>query len=436
MELQKRFSILITLFFAIAFVFYAFRVSIHVASILVIVSTLGYALLARRRAITLPPDALRDIKLLALSFSLYFLVSIPPLLLNHGWEDSWKFQDAFIRFAIFALILVLIFRFDIQIREKLLYGCLFVGGILNSIAAFIERIFFNEERVHLLNGIFQFGYFSSIIALICFNLFLHQKTTKPIKILSFITFVLCSVAVFLGISRGIILGYFMGLLFSFLIHLVHQPLLSIVKKSLLLCACTAVLFASIPSFYQPLITRTKEIQSETTSFDGKKQETSIGDRFKIWDHGVSMFKLSPLFGMNIKTRKEQKDLIAENSVFKIRINSIEHIGESHNQSINALAKNGIIGYLGLCFLIFSVSVVCLRKLRSSAFLYPSCLISILILYVADGCFNTPLDSKVEAPLFCFCVILLLKLYYQHTSKPNQMGGGAIDGILLNHHAHL
>ena len=435
MELQKRFSILITLFFGIVFMFYATRASLNTALLSVLFSALIYMFMSKHYAIT-PNRIPRDIKLITSAFILYFLTSVPSLLLNHGWEGSWRFHDSFFRFTLFASILVLVFRFDIHIREKLLYGCLFVGGILNSIAAFIERIFFNEERVHLLNGIFQFGYFSSIIALICFNLFLHQKTTKPIKILSFITFVLCSVAVFLGISRGIILGYFMGLLFSFLIHLAHQPLLSIVKKSLLLCACTAVLFASIPSFYQPLITRTKQIQSETTSFEGKQQETSIGLRFKIWDNGITMFKLSPLFGMNIKTRKEQREIITENSVFKIPIDGIEHIGDSHNQSINALAKNGIIGYLGLCFLIFSVSVVCLRKLRSSAFLYPSCLISILILYIVDGCFNTPLDSKVEAGLFCFCVILLLKLYYQHTSKPNQMGGGAIDGILLNHHAHL
>lgn len=403
------FSSIFTISLGIAFLFYGVRVSMHIAYIVAFITLCGY--IAFHYKHLLKHIVPKDVKLIILAFIVYFCISIPPLFLNHGWEDSWRFQDSFSRFLIFASMLLLLFKFDIQIKEKLFYFCIFIGGIINSSLGLYTRIL-GADRISLSNGIFQFGYFSSIIALITFNLFLYHKSSKLIKILSFITFVICSIAVFLGISRGIILGYFIGLFFSFLIHLAHQKFFIIAKKSLLLCSSTCIIFMSIPAFYQPLFNRTAQIQSETKSFDGTQQDTSIGYRFKIWDNGISMFKLSPIFGMNIKTRKESKDEITQNSAFKIPIEGDEHIGESHNETINALAKNGIVGLLGLYFLLFCISKSFLSKLRNPYYLYPSCMLSILILYITDGCFNTPLDSKIEAPLFCICIIIFLKLFYQ------------------------
>lgn len=411
------FSSVFTVFLGIAFLFYGFRVSMHIAYILAFIALCGYITLYYKNL--LKYSLSKDIKLLALAFIVYFCISLPPLFLNHGWQDSWRFQDSFSRFLIFASMLVLLFKFDIRIKEKVFYFCIFAGGIVNSLLGLYTRIL-GADRICLSNGIFQFGYFSSIIALIAFNLFLHHKSSRLIKIFSFITFTLCSIAVFLGISRGIILGYFMGLFFSFLIHLAHQNFFTLAKKTLLLCICTCIIFMSVPAFYQPLLNRTEQIQSETKSFDGTQQNTSIGYRFKIWDNGISMFKLSPIFGMNIKTRKELKEEITQNSTFKIPIEGDEHIGESHNETINALAKNGIIGLLGLYFLLFCVSKVFLSKLRNHHYLYPSCMLSILILYITDGCFNTPLDSKIEAPLFCICVIVFLKLFEQKSAIVDKM----------------
>ena len=408
----KTISIITTLFFGIAFLFFAIRPSIHISYFLVLIVLVFYSLINQKN---FQPLTL-DLKVIITALICYVLANFLPLLLNHGWQGSWKFQDPFLKLFLCVVILTLLFKNQIKIQEKIFFNCIFIGGILTSICAMYVSIVYQQSSIHLLNGIFQFAYFLSIISLLSLNLLLHKTSSRKIQLFAFITATLCTICLFANASRGIILGYLMGVFFTLLIHFAHQKLLPILIKVCLVFALSTFAVIITPSFHSFFVTKAERIQSETKSFDGKQQDTSIGLRFKIWDNAIAMFKLSPIFGMNPKTRIEKKDEIIAHTHFKIPTHEDELIGNGHNASVNVLAKSGIIGLLTLWFVYFSVANAFLSKLRTKDFIYPSCMLSILILYLTDSCFNTPLDSQVEAPLFYICIAVLLNLFYQ---KQNQ-----------------
>lgn len=403
---QNIFNLIFTLALAIMFVFFGIRASMHISYILMLLALIIYAFFHPKRSPLNP-----DIKLLLLSFSLYALASLPPLFLNHGWEGSLRFQEAFLKFLLYGLILFLVFKFSIKIKHHVLFFCIFIGAIITCLCAIYTNLAYHQIRINLANGVFQFAYFLAIISIIALNLLL-SSTTKTLQKLAFISLSLCFLCLLINASRGIILGFIAALIFTILIHLVHHNLKYILKKIFTPLFISLALFALIPSFHSFLNTKAKQVESETASFDGTQQETSIGYRFKIWDNGIAMWKLSPLFGMNPKTRLEKKEEITAKSQFKIPIHDDEHIGESHNESINALAKNGLIGLFALWFLYFACTYIFITKLRKEGYIWASMGLSVLILYITDGCFNTPLDSKIEAPLFCFCLMIFYNLFLQ------------------------
>ncbi len=404
------FNIIFTLALVIMFVFFSIRTSMHISYILMLISLIIYTFFRPKKY-----RLNTDIKLLLLSFAIYALASLPPLFLNHGWEGSLRFQEAFLKFFLYGFILFLVFKFNINIVSNILFPCIFIGSIITCLCAIYMNIAYHETRINLANGVFQFAYFLAIISIIALNLLL-SPITKIIKNLAFIALSLCFLCLLINASRGIILGFIAALIFSILIHLAHHNLKYILKKIFTPILISITLFALIPSFHSFLNIKTKQIESETSNFDGTQQETSIGYRFKIWDNGIAMWKLSPIFGMNPKTRIEKKEEITATSQFKIPINNDEHIGESHNESINALAKNGLVGLFALWFLYFICTYIFITKLRENNYLWSSMGLSVLILYITDGCFNTPLDSKIEAPLFCFCLMIFYNLFLQTKNR--------------------
>ena len=102
---QNIFNLIFTLALAIMFVFFGIRASMHISYILMLLALIIYAFFHPKRSPLNP-----DIKLLLLSFSLYALASLPPLFLNHGWEGSLRFQEAFLKFLLYGLILFLFFK--------------------------------------------------------------------------------------------------------------------------------------------------------------------------------------------------------------------------------------------------------------------------------------------------------------------------------------
>lgn len=412
-DILKRtfFYFLFTLALSVMFLFFGFRISMHISYALALILLVIFAF---SRPQTRPLN--KDEKLLLWGITLYALSCLPPLLLNSGYEGSWRYQEAFLKFLLYGFILFLAFKMQVKIIRPILIYCIFIGGILTCICGIYVNLIHHSGQMYLYNGIFQFAYFLAVISLISLNLLLSQ-TTRRIKYLAFITLTLCLLCLLVNASRGIILGFSFGCLATFLIHLAHQNLTTIIKKSYLPFLIAAACFTATPSFHFHLDKKTKQVEQETLNFKATTDnKTSIGLRFKIWDNAIAMWKLSPIFGMNVKTRLEKKDEITAASHFKIPIPDNSHLGESHNETANALAKNGIVGLLALWFLYFVSANLFITKLRTPNYIWPCMGISVLILYITDGCFNTPLDSKIEAPLFCLCILIFHILYSQSRSK--------------------
>lgn len=414
---------ILTLFLCIAFVFYAFRISIHISLALFAISVFllyffslfGPKFCALHATAGEKNSLFKSLRLICISFIFYALTSVFSQLQNEGWTDSWRFQESFLKFAIFAALIFLFFRLGLFVHRKIFITALIIGGIANSTASIATKFLGSSERVSLFNGIFQFSYFSAIICIISFNFFLHERD-RFFQIIFFITATLCAFAVVLGASRGILLGLFFAIFYTILMHCRHEKKRQILKKLAIFAAVTIAPVLLVPKFSEGLLKRASEISNEAKNFEKTLAQKpadiddygSVGLRFLIWDNAFTMWKMSPIFGMNVKMRREKADEILKNTHFKAKI---PLIGEAHNEILNALAKNGIIGLLGLVFMICSVIFVFLRRLNESP-LPASCMLSIVALYVIDGFFNTPLDSKVEASAFFICVIAFVSMLYR------------------------
>lgn len=409
-----------TLMFGIAFLFYGIRVSIHICYVLLAVSLGIYLIINRKNLATLRTlESYADIRLLLVAFGIYAFASIPSILVNEGYTDTWGMQEAYVKFLLYGFILYAVFKGRIILQEKLFYYILFISGVIHFILAVYMRLVYGVGRVSLMNGVFQFGYFTSVIGIICLNVFLHYKDDRKIKNLAGIVYIICSLCLLLNNARGIELGYCIASIISFFIYGKAYGWIRSLGRGLLFVLVIVALFFSSERFYKPFFDRAQEARVDNERFKlGDYEGRSMALRYKMWDEAIAMFKLSPIVGMNAKTRKEMRESIQENTYFKLPIPpSSNGIGESHQQILNTLAKFGLIGLGALLFLYYAVLKVFIPKIKTKAIVYAASMTGIIAIYIIDGLFNTPLDSKVEAPLFCLCIAILLNLSAQKLKNP-------------------
>lgn len=92
-------------------------------------------------------------------------------------------------------------------------------------------------------------------------------------------------------------------------------------------------------------TRFKEAQSDIANYISGDTTTSLGTRFELWRGAFIIFKESPIIGIGEKAYTERLKELIDSGVIKPAI-----VSHAHNDFLDALAKNGIIGLIAIIFL--------------------------------------------------------------------------------------
>ncbi|MCD6574833.1 O-antigen ligase family protein [Candidatus Aerophobetes bacterium] len=159
-------------------------------------------------------------------------------------------------------------------------------------------------------------------------------------------------------TRGALLGLFVSLLVMLFIS-VRFFGLNFFKnylKSIIYLLCVFVVITAIFSTENP-INYTRITLTERAASAARGQETSVRQRFMIWQISLLMAKDHPIIGQGIGTYKYHylwyQGKYFENPKNKDKVNLAVWAREAHNEYVQILAETGIVGLFCWLWLLFT-----------------------------------------------------------------------------------
>lgn len=145
-------------------------------------------------------------------------------------------------------------------------------------------------------------------------------------------------------------------------------------------------------------------------------------RLMMWVCGFKMFKESPLIGKGMTSFQMNYGLCQGGLMFKNpALGELKtQANEAHNQFIQVLAENGLIGLMAFILLIFGGIMILLKNIRQeqkdiNALTY-LCLTGGLVAFIADNMLNITFHAVVTAFAFWFVFSLLNNTCCQQVEK--------------------
>ncbi|MEM8209383.1 O-antigen ligase family protein [Morganella morganii] len=170
----------------------------------------------------------------------------------------------------------------------------------------------------------------------------------------FTILIVSNLTIFLTQTRSAIVIYL--LLSVFYTIFVFRDKLSIIKVIFIFLCLIMLSGGSYKFLYKE---RINEAITETQQYDVTKPGGSLGDRYTMWYAGLSALKHAP-FGQSVHSRN---DFISEKiAAGKISDSITVYLTVSlHNELIDVLSLQGVIGGLLLIFIYFSLMYVSIRN---------------------------------------------------------------------------
>ncbi|TFW04744.1 O-antigen ligase family protein [Oxalobacteraceae bacterium OM1] len=121
--------------------------------------------------------------------------------------------------------------------------------------------------------------------------------------------------------------------------------------------------------------RMVDVVTDVQKYEAGDPFTSVGLRFENWKGAVKMFTEHPLTGVGRANYGAQLEGLAKQGQLHPSIAGLRH---AHNEMLNALATEGLIGGLALAFLYAAPFVFFVRRLRSDDPARPYALAGLLL----------------------------------------------------------
>lgn len=156
------------------------------------------------------------------------------------------------------------------------------------------------------------------------------------------------IAFSLGLS-SVLISQTRGSLLSLIIATIILLLIVKMRNKLKIISTIIALILSIGVLnYSTLVSRFEQSRQEMVNISSGNLNTSIGYRFQIWQAGYELAKSPTLIGIGKNYLKANEELYKQGNISKYAI----YWDHYHNQYINSLIKNGVIGLL--IFLYFMI----------------------------------------------------------------------------------
>lgn len=342
------------------------------------------------------------------AISTYFCTSI---FLNLYQNLPFSSYDKPLRYLIAIPVYLFLVAFPSH-RNGLFLGIIF-GSLGAGVFAFYQQHFLYDQLVWpgrsngFLNPI-QFGNISFLIAVlsIVFAIFFpFSNKEKYIYVLLLVSGVAGFLASFLSLSRG-------GWLALPVLFLLMYKLLENKQKKIfrLISAITLFLLigliAVLPkenAFKNRLFETNVEVLSiaETGSVS---ERTSMGSRLKMWSNGINAWIERPFLGWGSlpAIKKQFPEQWAE-------LNKLDDFNHLHNEYIDALAKNGIVGFTSFIFLLIAplyYFVGIIRKKSTEAIPFAAAGIALIVCIMIFGLTQCFLLHHSGTMVFLFYLVII------------------------------
>ncbi|MGX2975402.1 O-antigen ligase family protein [Ursidibacter arcticus] len=338
-------------------------------------------------------------KLLIYSFLFYFLTFLISFLINN---DKIRVLDNPARGLLFLPLIVLFIYYPINI--KVILHSIPIGSLIAGLTA-IHQKFYIKQTVFSEYMSIQAGDISMTLGVlsIAITLYLYTQNNYKFAILYLIFAVL-------GINASVLAGT-RGAWISIIITL---PLIFLLYKKYLnkLFYITVIIFLSLFigfSINSPIVkNRINLIQQEYSSYieNNNNATTSIGARLDMWKSSTLAIIEKPIFGWGADGYKQLTHKQAED---KIIHQHTTIFNTPHNQFLDAGAKRGIIGILGL-LAIFFVPLIYFYKQLNNTVLQERCVGILGIIHILSTmiyCLTQSFLSHSSGSIFYIFLVILL-----------------------------
>lgn len=363
-------------------------------------------------------------------YSLIFLLFsyLLTFVLGKGWElesikrpgyPSLTDLDIPERYLMGIFVILFFLRMNFKIKQKFVMYAIGIGGIINGIVALYERYVLGMDRVDGWVGIAEMGTASSLLCLFSLVFLFFTKATKE-RIFFFVAATMGFTSAFSSATRSVMLGLCMSLIVVMIVMLIRERAKWKIGVAVLSCfLCVFLLLWKFPVGGSDTF-RIGAIQSDLGEYQKNNPHTSIGMRFEAWKEAWTMFKMSPIYGMNSAMIMKNAQEIIEVSGTRLRQDNVRSlIGTAHNQYLEALGKRGIIGLSALLVFIATSLGLFVSYLKSKDDgIFKFALMGFLVTFYAifTSFTGEPWDSMVDTPMFILLMSLFSKLVSQEKNE--------------------
>lgn len=416
------FGSLISLFFCFLFIGTTIRWTTTTIEILVFISLMFYYWRSKKDGFVLTICKEQKKFLYVLIFLLFsYLLTF---VLGRGWElesikrpgyPSLTDLDIPTRYFLGIFVVALFLKLKFQINKKYVMYSIGIGGIINGCVALYERYFLHMNRVDGWVGIAEMGTASSILCLLC-SIFFIFSTSKKEQMFFLISSLFAFSSSFSTAARSAMISLVIAFCILQIIFLLKNK--EYFKKALIPMGGMLVVFSLLWTFPVGQDTfRLRQIQVDIDQYAKDNPQTSIGMRFEMWKEALTMFEMSPIYGMSTAMIAKNTNEIIQKSGSRIRSkNDLGVRGTKHSQIMEALAKRGIIGLFALLLFWWSSLRMFGQKLmqcHGEALEFRICGFLVIFYFIFINSFTgEPWDSMVDTPMIILLCSLFLKLINQ------------------------
>ncbi|OOS00189.1 hypothetical protein B0187_03335 [Haemophilus paracuniculus] len=374
-------------------------------------------------------------------YGIYYLIQNKKINIQHKWLFytvlfyfvgffiSWIFNKGAFKqldnpLRVLLLFTIVIFLCHHKFNYKFLVWSIPIGSVVAGIVALYHRFILNLPSAFRLQMKIQLGDISmslGMLSLVIALYFGHKKQNKYALITLLASFggILASV---LSQARGGWIG--VPLLLAVILFIYRKELNKKLLSKMIIIVSLLIgslfLFNSQTKIMDRIIISTNEVIRFSTQ---NKINSSAGERFEMWKGAYFSFQEKPLFGWGEEGFLEnQKKLVSEKKLAK----RVENYTHAHNQYIDALAKRGINGLIGL-LAIFIIPLVffihTLRKYHNTVELKLLSTLGIVhIISVMSYSLTQSFLAHNSGNIFYFFVLFVLysAIYIQKQNYVNQI----------------
>lgn len=235
---------------------------------------------------------------------------------------------------------------SMSIRKVLIYSALFTFAI--SFIYGLWRMFFFEKNINSIYITYNFlsdlfgvhQIYLSVLYLLAIlfsiDFYLEKKQLRLKNIYLFISSVLFIAIILLSSRSAIFISFiliFLNLLLKRKISFNYT-----IKLILFMSILGSILTFSIPTLKK----RTVNFNKNVSSYSG------LSFRFKLWNNAFEVYRKSPIYGFGYG--KSQEELLKQYKKVNFRRAYLRNLN-AHNQYIQSLIDNGIIGFIILILIL-------------------------------------------------------------------------------------